>query len=195
MTVSLAGLTLHVADVDRSLACYQQLAGATILFHLPGRFALLRFGAGRLGLLADRQRPFHVELEVPDLDAAVDRLRQLGVTGDGPTVRAWGERDFLVTDPDGNLLEFSAARSADHQALPDFRRLQQLARLRYLTSTWQDRAIASRHLPSSRNLKRSSFPTNRDPDAYRLPANQVPRLNALVQVTNWAAEVQAQMKE
>ncbi len=112
MTISLAGLTLHVADVDRSFAFYQQLPGAKILFHLPGRFALLQFGAGRLGLLADQKRPFHVELEVADLDAAVDLLRQRGIEGDGPTVRTWGERDFLVTDPDGNLLEFSAARAS-----------------------------------------------------------------------------------
>jgi catechol 2,3-dioxygenase-like lactoylglutathione lyase family enzyme len=111
MTISLVGLTLHVADVDRSLTFYQQLPGATVLFHMPGRFAMLRVGSGRLGLLADQQRPFHVELEVPDLDAAADTLRQLGFTGDGPTTRAWGERDFLVKDPDGNLLEFSAARA------------------------------------------------------------------------------------
>jgi catechol 2,3-dioxygenase-like lactoylglutathione lyase family enzyme len=110
MTVSLAGLTLHVADVDRSLAFYRQLPGAALLVHVPGRFALLQLGSGRLGLLGDRKRPFHVELEVPDLDAAVAELERLGIEGDGPAVRAWGERDFLVQDPDGNLLEFSARR-------------------------------------------------------------------------------------
>ena len=112
MTVSLAGLTLHVADVDRSLAWYRQLPGAAVLFHLPGRFAMLQLGSGRLGLLADRKRSFHVELEVPDLDAAVADLRGRGIDGDGPTVRPWGERDFLVEDPDGNLLELSAGRAA-----------------------------------------------------------------------------------
>jgi hypothetical protein len=35
MTVSLAGLTSHVADVDRSLAFYRRLPGAAVLFHLP----------------------------------------------------------------------------------------------------------------------------------------------------------------
>jgi catechol 2,3-dioxygenase-like lactoylglutathione lyase family enzyme len=112
VTVSLAGLTLHVADVDRSLAFYRQLPGAAVLFHLPDRFAMLQLGTGRLGLLADRKRPFHVELEVPDLDAAVATLRGLGIDGDGPTLRDWGERDFLVQDPDGNLLEFGAGRGA-----------------------------------------------------------------------------------
>ncbi|MGH7513112.1 MAG: VOC family protein [Gemmatimonadales bacterium] len=110
MAVSLAGLTLHVADVDRSVEFYRRLPGAAVLFHIPGQFALLRLGQGRLGLLADRGRPFHVELEVPDLDAAAAALRELGIDIDGPTERRWGERDVLVQDPDGNLLEFAAPR-------------------------------------------------------------------------------------
>jgi catechol 2,3-dioxygenase-like lactoylglutathione lyase family enzyme len=108
--VSLAGLTLHVADVDGSLEFYRRLPGAAVLFHLPGRFALLRLGQGRLGLLADQKRRFHIELEVDDLDAAAVELRGLGLEIDGPTQREWGERDVLARDPDGNLLEFAAAR-------------------------------------------------------------------------------------
>lgn len=117
MPVSLAGLTLHVADVDRSLAFYRRLPGSEVLFHLPSRFALLRVGEGRLGLLADQKRAFHVELETADLDATVEQLRGLGFEVDGPTQRPWGERDALVLDPDGNLLEFAAAQphnSAGH---------------------------------------------------------------------------------
>jgi len=110
MTVSLVGLTLHVADVDRSLEFYRRLPDAAVLFHMPGRFALLRLGQGRLGLLADRSRPFHVELEVADLDAAAADLRARGIDIDGPTERRWGERDVLARDPDGNLLEFAAPR-------------------------------------------------------------------------------------
>ena len=113
MTTSLVGLTLHVADVDRSVESYRRLPGAAVLFHLPGRFAMLRLGAGRLGLLADRKRPFHVELEVPDLAAAAAGLRGLGFEIDGPTRRQWGEEDVLVTDPDGNLLEFAAPRGRE----------------------------------------------------------------------------------
>ncbi|HEY7635599.1 MAG TPA: flavin reductase [Gemmatimonadales bacterium] len=126
MTVSLTGLTLHVADVDRSLEFYRRLPAASVVFHLPGRFALLRLGQGRLGLLADRKRPFHVEFEVPDLDAAASELRNLGLEIDGPTQRQWGERDVLVQDPDGNLLEFAAAKSsreAGSTPLELFRRL------------------------------------------------------------------------
>jgi catechol 2,3-dioxygenase-like lactoylglutathione lyase family enzyme len=113
MTISLVGLTLHVADVDRSVEFYRRLPGAAVLFHLPGRFAMLRLGAGRLGLLADRKRPFHVELEVPDLAEAAAELRRLGCEVDGPTRRQWGEEDVLVTDPDGNLLEFAVPRGRE----------------------------------------------------------------------------------
>jgi catechol 2,3-dioxygenase-like lactoylglutathione lyase family enzyme len=113
MTIALAGVTVHVTDVERSLAFYRQLPGATLVFHLPSRFALLQFGNGRLGILADSQRQFHVELEVPELDAMAVTLRELGVDADGPTTRPWGERDILVRDPDGYLLEFAAGRAHD----------------------------------------------------------------------------------
>jgi catechol 2,3-dioxygenase-like lactoylglutathione lyase family enzyme len=111
MTASLVGLTLHVSDVDRSLEFYRRLPGAAVLFHMPGRFAMLRLGDGRLGLLADRKRAFHVELEVRDLEATAADLQRLGFEVEGPTRRPWGEVDVLVTDPDGNLLEFAASRA------------------------------------------------------------------------------------
>ena len=112
MSISLVGATLHVADVERSLAFYQRLPGASLMFHMNGRFALLRIGAGRLGLLKDDKRPFHLELDSQDLDATYAQLQELGVKTEGPpTVRPWGERDLWVIDPDGNLVEFGQARA------------------------------------------------------------------------------------
>ena len=35
MAVSLTGLTLHVADVDRALEFYRRLPSAEVLFHRP----------------------------------------------------------------------------------------------------------------------------------------------------------------
>ena len=110
MSISLVGLTLHVADVERSLNFYKRLPDSSILFHMPGKFALLRVGSGRLGLLQDRKRPFHVEIDCQDLDATCALLKESGFQPDGPTTRAWGERDALVIDPDGNLVEFGQAR-------------------------------------------------------------------------------------
>ena len=109
MDITLAGVTLHVADVDHSLAFYQRLPGAQVMFHMPGRFALLRFGTGRLGLLSYRKRAFHLELECTDLDVTYTKFEELGIPTVGPpTTRPWGERDFLVLDPDGNLLELGS---------------------------------------------------------------------------------------
>jgi hypothetical protein len=89
--VSLAGPTLHVADVERSLTFYRDIPGAEVMCHLPDRFALLKFSPGRLGLLADQKRQLHVELKVPDLDAAVVvALRERGVEAEGPTTRPLG---------------------------------------------------------------------------------------------------------
>jgi hypothetical protein len=70
MNISLVGVTLHVADVERSLNFYKRIPDSSILYHMPGTFALLRVGSGRLGLLRDQKRPFHVEIDCQDLDAA-----------------------------------------------------------------------------------------------------------------------------
>jgi len=91
MDLTLAGVTLHVADVDRSLAFYQQFPGAQVISHLSGRFALLRFGTGRLGLLSDRKRHFHLEMECSNLDATYTKFQELEIPSEGPpTVRTWG---------------------------------------------------------------------------------------------------------
>lgn len=112
MGISLVGLTLHVSDVERSLSFYKRLPGSSVLFHIPGKFALLRVGSGRLGLLQDQKRPFHIEVDCQDLDATCALLQQSGFQTDGPRTRAWGERDVLVIDPDGNLVEIGQARAA-----------------------------------------------------------------------------------
>jgi catechol 2,3-dioxygenase-like lactoylglutathione lyase family enzyme len=112
MSISLVGLTLHVADVERSLDFYKRLPDSSILFHMPGRFALLRVGSGRLGLLQDTKRPFHVEIDCQDLDATCAQLKESGFQTEGPNMRPWGERDVLVIDPDGNLVEFGEEHAA-----------------------------------------------------------------------------------
>ena len=120
MPTSLAGLTLHVQDLARSVEFYSRIPGAEMLVHRPGMFAMFRMGAGRLGLLqANLPRPFHVELEVPDLDAMYQELKQAGVEPESPpTDRPWGERDFHVIDPDGNILEFDSADAPNANAQP-----------------------------------------------------------------------------
>jgi len=111
MDISLVGLTLHVSDVERSLTFYRRLPDTTVLFHMPETFALLRIGTGRLGLLRDEKRAFHVEIDCDNLDATSTLLDEAGFEFDGPTTRSWGERDVQLFDPDGNLVEFGQARA------------------------------------------------------------------------------------
>ena len=49
--VSMEGLTLRVADVERSLAFYKMIPGVEEIVHRPGEFALLSAGKGMVGLL------------------------------------------------------------------------------------------------------------------------------------------------
>jgi lactoylglutathione lyase len=124
MHLSLEGLTLHVADVERSREFYQRLPGAVLVGHRPGQFALLQIGKARLGLLARRFLPegapgFHLELStsLAGVDELYEEVRSAGLTPDAPpTDRAWGERTFHVTDPDGNELEFDSRLGESDQA-------------------------------------------------------------------------------
>jgi len=108
VTASLEGLTLHVADLDRSLEFYSKVPGARVQVHRPGQFAMLQIGKARLGLLAHVQHlRFHLEIETADLDAMHAQLQAAGIEPETPPAkRAWGEVDFTVTDPDGNIVEF-----------------------------------------------------------------------------------------
>jgi catechol 2,3-dioxygenase-like lactoylglutathione lyase family enzyme len=106
-SISLEGMTLHVADVERSLAFYTKLPGAQILAHRPHAFALLSIGKGRLSLL--QYGPTHLEFETPDPDTLYQRLKEAGMpVEEPPSLKGWGEYDFTIHDPDGHCLEFDS---------------------------------------------------------------------------------------
>ena len=112
LNISMAGLTLQVADVECSLAFYAQLPGAQVAAHRPGAFALLYIGKGQLGLLQQNIGPMHIEFDAPDPDALYQHLKQAGFpVEEPPTQKAWGEfgaeYDFTFHDPDGYSLEFN----------------------------------------------------------------------------------------
>jgi uncharacterized glyoxalase superfamily protein PhnB len=49
-----------------------------------------------------------IVLEVPDVDAAIDRARRAGAQIVEPLQdRPWGLRDFRVSDPDGHYLRIT----------------------------------------------------------------------------------------
>ena len=115
LTTSLEGLTLHVADVEESLAFYSKIPGAKVEGHVPQTFALVRFGSMRLGLLGHWQESrFHMEIVAEDLDAMHDALVAAGIKPESkPKMEEWGEVDFFVKDPDGNLIEFGHSHPAE----------------------------------------------------------------------------------
>lgn len=107
MNINLAGITLHVKDVEQSLAFYSRFPGVELTTHRPGEFALLKVGGERLGLLKHGKNSFHMELDTDDLDAMYESLLAAGIKTDGPpTQRPWGQRDLYLVDPDGNMIEF-----------------------------------------------------------------------------------------
>jgi len=116
MDASLEGLTLHVADVERSRDFYLRIPGAVLIDHRPGDFALLQIGGARLGLLTTRYLRgggpgFHMEISTSSdaVDALYEQVRAAGIEPDGPPAdRSWGERTLHVTAPDGNLIEFDS---------------------------------------------------------------------------------------
>ena len=106
-TISLEGMTLHVADVERSLEFYNKIPGVQVLVHRPGAFALLSIGNGRLGLL--KYGPTHIEFDTPDPDTLYQRLKEAGMpVEEPPALKAWGEYDFTIHNPDGHCLEFDS---------------------------------------------------------------------------------------
>lgn len=107
MKTSLEGTTLHVSDVERSLEFYKRIPGSTVEVHRTGRFALLNIGKSRLSLLGVRASgEFHLEIGTNDLDGLYEQLRQEGIEPEGPPQDRWGDRSFLVKDPDGYWVEF-----------------------------------------------------------------------------------------
>jgi catechol 2,3-dioxygenase-like lactoylglutathione lyase family enzyme len=113
--LSLEGITIRVKDVDRSVEFYMKLPGAEIITHQKGVFALIRIGAGRLGLQQTPTAPlFHLEFETPgDLDLLAQQFQAAGMDHvKKPALKSWGEVDFTMRDPDGNLLEFETNEQA-----------------------------------------------------------------------------------
>jgi lactoylglutathione lyase len=99
--------------MDRALAFYRDLLGASVTYQFPtdgdAVYAGLELGRSHLGIgLADPPDQTvndRVTLWVyaADCDAAIDQLRSAGVAVVAePADQPWGERIARVVDPDGN---------------------------------------------------------------------------------------------
>ena len=112
MKTSLEGVSLHVANVEKSVAFYSKLPGAQLIMHRVGEFAKFRIGDGHVQVVAIPQsdKSFHIEMNAPDLHVLYDNLKAAGIEPDSPpTLRSFGRTNFRVHDPDGNILEFDTA--------------------------------------------------------------------------------------
>lgn len=111
-----------VDDVDAAVDFYTKRFQFDVAMRPGPGFAMLRRGALRLLLnspgggggagetLSDASRPApggwnRIQLQVNDLDDAVEDLRKAGVSLRAEVVSGRGGRQALVADPAGNLVE------------------------------------------------------------------------------------------
>jgi lactoylglutathione lyase len=117
---------IYVGDVEDSVRFYERGFGFETVYRWPpeGRlaFAFLRLEPLGIGLAARSEgmrhgkpgRDFELCLYTDDVDAAAERLRDLGATElRPPEDQPWGERLAYFEDPDGNPLHVTAKLGAD----------------------------------------------------------------------------------
>jgi catechol 2,3-dioxygenase-like lactoylglutathione lyase family enzyme len=110
-----------VDDVDKAIAFYTQMLGFQVDLHpAPGfaslskgdlRLLLNRPGAGGAGqAMPDGQSPApggwnRIQIEVENLDNAVEKLKEVGCYFRNQIVVGNGGKQVLVDDPSGNPIE------------------------------------------------------------------------------------------
>jgi catechol 2,3-dioxygenase-like lactoylglutathione lyase family enzyme len=123
------GLTLTVEDVQRSIDYYSGKLGLNVAWNSVPAFAMLRMGAGTIGLLAlaeakkegvDVSSPaqkaaVHVEFTTDDLDSLYAELKSKGVEFAQPPHDEPWERAMTAYDPDGYAVEFAQGKRGKNQ--------------------------------------------------------------------------------
>ena len=111
VSTSLEGISLLVADVEKSVDFYSKLPGAQMIMHRTGQFAKFKIGEGHVQVVGipPEEKSFHIEMDAPDLQGLYEHLKAAGIEPDGPpTKRFFGRTNFRVHDPDGNIIEFDS---------------------------------------------------------------------------------------
>lgn len=126
------GLTLTVKSVERSIAFYSGKLGLDVEWNALPAFAMLRVGAGTIGLLslaearkegvaeasAAQKQAIHVEFSTADLDGLYEELKAKGVDFPAPPHDEPWERSMTAFDPDGHSVEFAQGRRGHNQTKP-----------------------------------------------------------------------------
>lgn len=112
---------LLTADLDRLVRFYAGVAGAQTSDRQPPEgpvfYQGLRIGGADLGVVAEADAPAGdgrvlLSIEVPDVDAALARVAELGGATQGPPDdMPWGQRVAHVRDPDGNAVNLTTTRA------------------------------------------------------------------------------------
>lgn len=109
---------IATADIERQLRFYTALVGAKETDRYPEEgsvfFIELRVGDSSLGLVANAgvaDAPagrILLSIDVPDVNALLDHVEQLGGEIQGPpNDMPWGQRVAHIKDPDGNVVNLT----------------------------------------------------------------------------------------
>ena len=123
------GLTLTVDDVQRSVDFYSGKLGLKVEWNSVPAFAMIRHGAGTIGLLAmseaakegvsvstpAQKAAMHVAFTTDNLDALYAALTQRGVVFHQPPHDEPWERAMTAYDPDGYAVEFAQGKRGKNQ--------------------------------------------------------------------------------
>ena len=123
------GLTLTVANVQRSIDFYSDKLGLKVVWNSVPAFAMLRLGAGTIGLLAieealkegvetstpAQKRAIHVEFSTDDLDSLFENLKAKGIEFSEPPHDEPWERSMTAYDPDGYAVEFAQGKRGENR--------------------------------------------------------------------------------
>ena len=123
------GLTLTVESVERSIEFYSGKLGIKVEWNSVPAFAMLRIGAGTIGLLsaaearkegvpdstAEQKQATHVEFSTDDLDGLYEELKAKGVVFHQPPHDEPWERAMTAFDPDGYAVEFAQGKRGKNQ--------------------------------------------------------------------------------
>ena len=126
------GLTLTVESVERSIEFYSGKLGLQVEWNALPAFAMIRIGAGTIGLLslaearkegveettAAQKRAIHVEFSTDNLDGLYAALKSRGVVFHQPPHDEPWERSMTAFDPDGYAVEFAQGKRGRNQTRP-----------------------------------------------------------------------------
>jgi catechol 2,3-dioxygenase-like lactoylglutathione lyase family enzyme len=109
---------LRTTDLARSIRFYTETLGFTLEFQYDDFYAGVRAGAHTVHLkLVDETDPsvefvsrgehFHLYIQVHDVAAAAEQLRERGVHfAKALHATEWGTREFVITDDQGHTVYF-----------------------------------------------------------------------------------------